>query len=242
MTKRIGDTVRIVWLIGFPPLEDSIHLSAAEAVKHRSRANCVKNDWSGTSANLWQTDATISRQASLGRSLYGCDSRGLFGVHTRRHDLAYRRVYPHSKQNPPEFGRSVGRVASNARSVRRRRQPCPLAQVHASWMDGHQFRRISYACMIANIGSAHTLRKQPIILPLVVIVLVHVDNFDAGRSPFSIQPARDSSLRREALPMLCNETDRMETGPLEASSDTVKCGFKSRNRYADRYRGNACCL
>ena len=107
------------------------------------------------------------------------------------------------------------------------------AEVHASWMDGHQFRRIRYACMIANFGSAHSLRKQPIILLLVVIVLVHVDNFDAVRGPCSIQPTRDSGLRREALPMLCDETDCVETGSLKATSDTVECGFKSRNRYAD---------
>jgi hypothetical protein len=214
-------------------LEDSIHFGAAEAVKDQRRANCDKDDWSGTGANEWQTDATTRRQASFGRSLNGCDSRGLFGVHTGRQDLAYRRVYPHSKQHAPELGRSVGRVASNAGVLRRRRQLRPTAHVHASWMDGHQFRRIRYACMIANFGSAHTLRKQPIILPLVLVVLVHVDNFDAVRSPFSIQPTRDSGLRREALPMLCDETDRVETGPLEATSDTVKCGFKSRNRYAD---------
>src|ERR1700689_4432940 len=100
-------------------------------------------------------------------------------------------------------------------------------------MDGHQFRPIRYACVIADFGSAYTLSKQPIILRLVIIVLVHVDNFDAVRSPFGSQPARDSGLRRKTLPMLRDETDRVETGPLETTSDTVKCGFKSRSRYAD---------
>src|ERR1700733_3956608 len=100
-------------------------------------------------------------------------------------------------------------------------------------MDGHQFRRVRYACVNADFSSAYSLSKQPIILRLVIIVLGHVDNFDAVRSPFSVQPTRDSGLRREALPMLCDKTDRVETGPFEATSNTVKRGFKRPSRHAD---------